>query len=144
MIAGVERRVSLGDVMHAVCLAWGVTHHAIASTSRYPEVVDARACYSHLARMRTGCSLPEIARYMGRPHHSTVYTASRRFAAMLAAGDPEAVEKHRAAEAVLDGMVKKETPTVTAPPGPVTPPPMGIGGGRPRARAMGQERKAGA
>lgn len=65
--------------------ALGVTVPEMLGATRRRRVVVARSMASHLARKIAGRSFQEIAEALGRPTHSTVFTACRRVEEKIAA-----------------------------------------------------------
>lgn len=72
--------VTMEDALEAVINAWGVTLQAFLGPQRGNRVVGARSHFAWLIRLqRPDLSLAAIGRFMNRDH-STVLTASGRFA----------------------------------------------------------------
>lgn len=65
---------------------FGVTREELCDIGRNPRVVMARCVVWTLLRKYTLMSLPEVARYTGRPNHSTVHTGIARLARILRNG----------------------------------------------------------
>lgn len=69
--------VTLGRILPAVALAFGVTVNDIRGNRRTQTVADARAAAMYLMRHRMARSYPDIGAAFGR-HHTTVIDAVRR------------------------------------------------------------------
>ncbi|MBL0926658.1 MAG: AAA family ATPase [Phycisphaerales bacterium] len=82
-----RRPVRVGTVIEAAAEAFGVTPSDVLGTGRHKRVVLARAVAAYLARTMTSHSFPEIARALGRVHHSTIVTAFQRLARQIEAGE---------------------------------------------------------
>lgn len=65
-------------ITRTTCLMLGIVPELLADKCRHPTVVLAREIITVLARKYTVYSFPEIAQKMGRPSHTTVFTAMRR------------------------------------------------------------------
>ncbi len=72
-------------ILGCACDLLGVSADEVRGRSRGAPVVLARALAGFLARDLTAMSYPEIARALGRPNHSSVITAVRRFERQVAA-----------------------------------------------------------
>ncbi|MFN0012333.1 MAG: DnaA ATPase domain-containing protein [Phycisphaerales bacterium] len=72
-------------ILACACRLLGVSVDEVLGRSRGAPVVLARALAGYLARELTAMSYPEIARALGRPNHSSVITAFRRFQRQVAA-----------------------------------------------------------
>ncbi len=79
------RPIPFQIVIAEVCGGLNVDLGAFSGTGRHPRVVLARCICGHLGRELTTLSFPEIARYMGRPTHSTIISGCKRLKARLAA-----------------------------------------------------------
>lgn len=71
--------LSLDSIIHTVCDELSVSISDLKGKGRRKKVVLARELIIHLARQLTSKSFPEIAHAIGRPNHSTVITAAKRF-----------------------------------------------------------------
>ncbi len=78
-----RRPIQVDRINADVCRTLGVTVQEMMGIGRHPKVVLARSVISYLSRKLTTLSFPEIARQMGRPNHSTVITAQKRFTAVV-------------------------------------------------------------
>lgn len=76
--AGSARMVRLETVVERVCRTLRVERSELMGRGRHPRVVLARRLVAVLGREMTTASFPEIARVLGRPSHSTVFSAHRR------------------------------------------------------------------
>ena len=74
------------DIIDAVCTRLGVSRPDLLGSGRHQRIVLARAMIAYLARELTTLSFPEIARALGRRHHSTIHTADQRLRRQLEAG----------------------------------------------------------
>ena len=74
----------IGDVVCAVCGVHGIQ---MRGSNRHRATVIARGLFVHLCRELTAMSYPQIARALGRAHHSTVITSHQRLRERLAAGE---------------------------------------------------------
>lgn len=77
-----ERRYemfSVEELIDRTCYAMGVTTMEVRGDGRNPRVVATRMLIAYMLRENTHMSFPEIARAMGRPNHSTVITAYKRY-----------------------------------------------------------------
>lgn len=77
--------IRISTVIDAVCARLNVSRSDLMGTGRHRRVVLARSLVAFLGRELTTMSFPEIARAMGRAHHSTVHTAARRLSDQLEA-----------------------------------------------------------
>lgn len=73
------KRITPDDVLSAVLTVTGTNYKDIADKGRHPSVVAARTVYCALSKKYTIASGPERAAAMGKPNHSTVFTAEKRF-----------------------------------------------------------------
>lgn len=71
--------LSIDSIIRAVCDELSVSISDLKGKGRRKKVVLARELIVHLARQLTSKSFPEIAHAIGRPNHSTVITAAKRF-----------------------------------------------------------------
>jgi chromosomal replication initiator protein len=71
--------LSIDSIIQAVCDELSVSISDLKGKGRRKKVVLARELIVHLARQLTSKSFPEIAHAIGRPNHSTVITAAKRF-----------------------------------------------------------------
>lgn len=71
--------LSLDSIIQTVCDELSVSISDLKGKGRRKKVVLARELIIHLARQLTSKSFPEIAHAIGRPNHSTVITAAKRF-----------------------------------------------------------------
>lgn len=92
--------------------ALGVTVPEMLGATRRRRVVVARSMASHLARKIAGRSFQEIAEALGRPTHSTVFTACRRVEEKIAsreavdAGPDLAVSNWAELEIEIEGRLR--------------------------------------
>lgn len=77
--------LSLDAIIRTVCDELSVSVSDLKGRGRRKKVVLARELIVHLARQLTSKSFPEIAHAIGRPNHSTVITAAKRFKDRLGA-----------------------------------------------------------
>ncbi len=68
----------INTVIDTVCARLVVSRAELMGTGRHRRVVTARGVVAYLGRTMTTLSYPEIARALGRKHHSTVHTAVTR------------------------------------------------------------------
>ena len=73
----------MGEVLKAVCTRLRVDRAELLGSGRHRRVVVARGLTAYLSRQLTTLSYPEIARALGRKHHSTVHTAVGRITRRL-------------------------------------------------------------
>jgi chromosomal replication initiator protein len=90
--------LSLDLIIRSVCDELSVSISDLKGKGRRKKVVLARELIVHLARQLTSKSFPEIAHAIGRPNHSTVITAAKRFKDRL--GSQSRVD----ADCPLDGL----------------------------------------
>ncbi len=79
---------SLESIISGICAELSVSGPDLRGKGRQKKVVLARELIVHIARATTSKSFPEIAHAIGRPNHSTVITAAKRFKDRLAAAEP--------------------------------------------------------
>jgi len=75
--------VRMATIIDAVCEHRRIERCDLFGRSRHPRVVLGRGLITHLARLLTSHSYPEIAHALGRSCHSTVHAAGRRIEATL-------------------------------------------------------------
>ncbi len=78
------RGVRLADIEQAVCEAFGLTSESLQSDRRTKSVSTPRMFAMWLARKHTRAGLSEIGEFFGRRSHSTVISAQKRLADLLA------------------------------------------------------------
>ena len=71
--------IALEAIISKICEEMSVTKEDLTGKGRQKKVVLARELIVHTARNLTTKSFPEIAYAIGRPNHSTVITAAKRF-----------------------------------------------------------------
>jgi len=71
--------VALDTIITRICSEMTVSKSDLTGKGRQKKVVMARELIVHTARSLTSKSFPEIAYAIGRPNHSTVITAAKRF-----------------------------------------------------------------
>lgn len=71
--------IALDTIIARVCEEMTVSKSDLRGKGRQKKVVMARELIVHTARNLTSKSFPEIAYSIGRPNHSTVITAAKRF-----------------------------------------------------------------
>mgnify|MGYP003663189514 CR=1 FL=1 len=71
--------VALDTIISRICSEMTVSKSDLTGKGRQKKVVMARELIVHTARSLTSKSFPEIAYAIGRPNHSTVITAAKRF-----------------------------------------------------------------
>jgi chromosomal replication initiator protein len=76
-------RCSIGEILDAAALEFGVERTALLARDRRPAVSNARQVAMYLARELTNHSLPEIGRGIGGRSHTTVLHAVHRVSASL-------------------------------------------------------------
>ncbi len=82
--------IALETIIRKVCHEMTVSKSDLTGKGRQKKVVMARELIVHTARNLTSKSFPEIAYAIGRPNHSTVITAAKRFKDRVA--DEQAIE----------------------------------------------------
>jgi len=87
---GIIRPIDLETIISSICQEMTVSKTDLKGKGRQKKVVLARELIVHIARNLTTKSFPEIAYAIGRPNHSTVITAAKRF--------KERVSNHQAIE----------------------------------------------
>lgn len=80
--------IKVSQIAAAACQWLQVDMEDLTGRSRHKRVVMARSLTAHLSRTMTTMSFPEIARAMGRPNHSTIVTACKRFQGQIDADQP--------------------------------------------------------
>ncbi len=83
--------IALETIISRICQEMTVSKSDLIGKGRQKKVVMARELIVHTARNLTSKSFPEIAHAIGRPNHSTVITAAKRFKDRIIAGQPIAV-----------------------------------------------------
>ena len=73
-----RKPLHIDTVIDTVCARLVVSRAELLGTRRHKRVVTARGVVAYLSRTMTTLSYPEIARSLGRKHHSTVHTAVTR------------------------------------------------------------------
>lgn len=86
--AGARGPIALDTIVSHICRELTVSKPDLLGKGRQKKVVLARELIVHLSRNLTSKSFPEIASAIGRPNHSTVITAAKRFRDRLTATDP--------------------------------------------------------
>jgi chromosomal replication initiator protein len=81
------RPVRVQAIVQVVCESLEVSQSELLGPGRQKRVVLARALIGALARRLTNCSFPEIARAMGRAHHSSIVTACQRLERQMERGE---------------------------------------------------------
>lgn len=71
--------IALDTIISRICDEMTVSKSDLRGKGRQKKVVMARELIVHTARNLTSKSFPEIAYSIGRPNHSTVITAAKRF-----------------------------------------------------------------
>ena len=79
-----RKDLSFHSIMHAVCLACGVSQTALVAKSRRHAVCDARHILFWLARRYTGQSLVWIGQHVGGRDHTTVLHGVEKVEANMA------------------------------------------------------------
>jgi chromosomal replication initiator protein len=82
-----RRPIRIEHIAQGACEAVGVDVGEIYGKGRHQRVVLARSLAAYLSRQLTTQSYPEIARALGRPSHSSVLMAARRFGDGIRRGD---------------------------------------------------------
>ncbi|MDF1808206.1 MAG: DnaA/Hda family protein [Phycisphaerales bacterium] len=77
--SGIIRPIDLETIIASICQEMTVSKTDLKGKGRQKKVVLARELIVHIARNLTTKSFPEIAYAIGRPNHSTVITAAKRF-----------------------------------------------------------------
>lgn len=83
--------IALDTIISKICHEMTVSKSDLLGKGRQKKVVMARELIVHTARNLTSRSFPEIAHAIGRPNHSTVITAAKRFKDRLIAHELIAV-----------------------------------------------------
>ncbi|MGV6814852.1 MAG: DnaA/Hda family protein [Phycisphaerales bacterium] len=83
--------IALESIIAKICQELNVTKGDLTGKGRQKKVVLARELIVHTARNLTAKSFPEIAYAIGRPNHSTVITAAKRFKDRIAQAQAIAV-----------------------------------------------------
>jgi chromosomal replication initiator protein len=76
--------IALDFIISQICQEMTVSQSDLVGKGRQKKVVMARELIVHTARRLTSKSFPEIAYAIGRPNHSTVITAAKRFKGRIA------------------------------------------------------------
>ena len=76
--------VPMATIIDVVCRRLGVDERDLRGKTRSAPVVLARSLASWLGRSLTSLSYPELARGLGRGHHSTIHAAVGRIERQLA------------------------------------------------------------
>lgn len=76
-------KVTIPQVIEAVCAYYNVTQDALASTSRSRTIAFPRQMAMYLARTETDSSLPYIGAQLGNRDHTTVLYGYEKIAALL-------------------------------------------------------------
>jgi chromosomal replication initiation ATPase DnaA len=76
-------KVSMKDILDAVCRRFLVRHIDLIAARRTRALVIPRHVVFYLARSLTGKSLPEIGRHVGRRDHTTVLHGVKRIVLMI-------------------------------------------------------------
>lgn len=76
-------KVTVAQVIDAVCGYYHVTEDALRSTSRSRTIAFPRQMVMYLARTETDSSLPQIGAFLGNRDHSTVLYGYEKIAALL-------------------------------------------------------------
>jgi len=84
--------IALETIISRICQEMLVSKSDLTGKGRQKKVVMARELIVHTARNLTSKSFPEIAHAIGRPNHSTVITAAKRFKNRIASGQPIAAD----------------------------------------------------
>lgn len=87
-----RRKYMIRDVEAAVCLRFGVTPAQIRSGDARREYARPRHIAWLLAREFTAASFPQIARYFGHRHHSTVILGCRSIQRVILANNSLAAD----------------------------------------------------
>jgi chromosomal replication initiator protein DnaA len=83
--------IALDTIISRICQEMTVSKSDLSGKGRQKKVVMARELIVHTARDLTSKSFPEIAYAIGRPNHSTVITAAKRFKERVSESQPIAV-----------------------------------------------------
>jgi chromosomal replication initiator protein len=84
--------IDLNTIITRICSEMTVSKSDLTGKGRQKKVVMARELIVHTARKLTSKSFPEIAYAIGRPNHSTVITAAKRFKGRVSAAQSIAVD----------------------------------------------------
>ena len=76
--SGAPRPIEVQTILHTVCEHLGVESRRVLGKWRHRRVVLARSLTAYLARELTSFSYPELAKALGRDHHSTMIAAVQR------------------------------------------------------------------
>ena len=107
-----RRPIPAQAIITEVCRTLAVDHHELVGKGRHKRVVFARELIVCLCRKLTTMSFPEIAHAMGRPNHSTVLTAHKRFQTnitnqQLAAADLPEHMAQRPLKDIVDNLARE-------------------------------------
>ena len=73
-----RNRPTLSQILFEVCMKYGVRKVDVLSARRTQDVIRPRQEYFYRARMETGFSLPQIARFCGDRDHTTALHGFRK------------------------------------------------------------------
>jgi chromosomal replication initiator protein len=76
-------KVTVDQVIHAVCLYYNVTVDSLSSTSRSRTIAFPRQMAMYLARTETDASFPQIGTQLGNRDHTTILYGYEKIAALL-------------------------------------------------------------
>lgn len=76
-------KVTIDQVIQAVCSYYNVTSDALSSTSRSRAIAFPRQMVMYLARTETDASLPQIGSQLGNRDHTTVLYGYEKISSML-------------------------------------------------------------
>ncbi|PIE80576.1 MAG: chromosomal replication initiator protein DnaA [Chloroflexi bacterium] len=76
-------KVTVAQVIHAVCLYYNVTTDSLSSTSRSRTIAFPRQMAMYLARTETDASFPQIGTQLGNRDHTTVLYGYEKISTLL-------------------------------------------------------------
>ncbi|WP_394118275.1 helix-turn-helix domain-containing protein [Xanthobacter lutulentifluminis] len=99
---GLNPRVTVAEIIKAVCAFYRVPAVELISPRRTAPVVRARHIAMYLAKTLTSRSLPEIGRRFGGRDHSTIHHAVKKVSRLIEEGD-DAADEIKALIAIFGG-----------------------------------------
>jgi chromosomal replication initiator protein len=76
-------KVTMAQVIEAVCLYYNVTADSLSSTSRSRAIAFPRQMAMYLARTETDASFPHIGTQLGNRDHTTILYGYEKITALL-------------------------------------------------------------
>ena len=74
--------LGLHQIRNAVCAYYGVSAQDLMSARRTVRIIRPRHVLFYLAKVLTGCSLPQIGRFLGGRDHTTVLHGVNKIACL--------------------------------------------------------------